>query len=176
MFFFLLSDWKTAVSIFFDLHLPSSAPNIFFCFSNHKGAVFFSFFLLLSLPSSFLRWHNEEGNFLFECDQSNWLFLRRIIFRSALLSPTRSKTRSLVAFYDHLIFPILLQHPFSKLSNYILLNFLSIVSYIYVYIYNWYHRCLSSISWKTRTYIISSTEQHFTVLRTVTSGLFFFSC
>jgi hypothetical protein len=44
---------------------------MFFCFSNHQGAVFF---LLLSLPSSVLQWHQEEGNFFSEHDQSNWLF------------------------------------------------------------------------------------------------------
>ena len=41
----------------FDLQLSPSAPNIFFCFSNHQRAVFFLFFLFLSLQSSVLQWH-----------------------------------------------------------------------------------------------------------------------
>ena len=38
---------STVVFIFFDLHLPSLAPNIISCFSNHEGA-----FILLA-PTSF---------------------------------------------------------------------------------------------------------------------------
>ena len=40
----------TVVSIYFDLQLRHLVPNIYFCFSNHQGAVFF--LQLLSLPSS----------------------------------------------------------------------------------------------------------------------------
>jgi hypothetical protein len=50
--------------------LPSLAPNIFFCFSNHQGTMFF-FFQLLSLPSSVLQCNHEEGNFFSEYDRSN---------------------------------------------------------------------------------------------------------
>jgi hypothetical protein len=53
--------------------LPPLASNIFFCFSNHLGVVLF-FFLILTLPSSVLQWHHEEGNFFSEYDQFNWLF------------------------------------------------------------------------------------------------------
>ena len=35
------------------------------------------FFLLLSVPSSVLQWHHEEGNFFSEYDQCNWLFYVR---------------------------------------------------------------------------------------------------
>ena len=64
------------------LHLfRSSASSIIFsCFSNHQGAVFFFFFFffpLLSLPLSLLQEHHDGGNFLAECDQSNWLFYVR---------------------------------------------------------------------------------------------------
>ena len=45
----------------FYLQLPPLAPNIFSCFLNHVGAVFF-FFLLLSLLSSVLHWHHEGVN------------------------------------------------------------------------------------------------------------------
>ena len=61
---------SSSFSIFSFLHL---APNIFFSFSNHLGAVFF-FFLLLSLPSSILQWHHEEDNFFLKYDRSNWFF------------------------------------------------------------------------------------------------------
>ena len=57
----------------FNLQLPHLAPNIFSCFSNHLGAVFFIFLLLL-LPPSLHQWHHEGGNFFWEYDQSNWLF------------------------------------------------------------------------------------------------------
>ena len=57
----------------FRYQIPTLAHNIFFCFSNHQGAVFF-FFLLLSIASSILQWHHEVGNFFSEYDQSNWLF------------------------------------------------------------------------------------------------------
>ena len=50
----------------------SSSSSFSFCFSNHRGAVFF--FLLLSLPSSFLQWHHEEDNFFLKYDQTIWLF------------------------------------------------------------------------------------------------------
>ena len=33
--------------------------------------------LLLSLPSSVVQWHHEEGNFLSEYGQSHWLFYVR---------------------------------------------------------------------------------------------------
>ena len=69
----LMFDWYTVVSSFFDHQLPPLAPNIFSCFSNHQGAVFF-FFLLLSLLSSVLQWHHDGGNLFSEYDQSNWLF------------------------------------------------------------------------------------------------------
>ena len=68
----LMFDWWTVVSIFFDLQLHLLAPNIFSCFSNHLGALFF-FLLFLWLPSSVLQWHHEGGNFFSEYDRSNWL-------------------------------------------------------------------------------------------------------
>ena len=58
---------------FFDLQLPPFALNIFSCFTNHQGAVFF-FSLLLSLPSFLIQCHHEGGIFLSEYDQPNWLF------------------------------------------------------------------------------------------------------
>ena len=62
------------LSLYFDFQLPPLAPNIFY-FSNHQETVFFFFFfLLLPLQSSVLQWHHEQGNFLSEFDQSNWLF------------------------------------------------------------------------------------------------------
>ena len=52
----------------------SFSSQYFSCFSNHLGAVFSFFFLLLSLPSSVLQWHHVEGNFFSEYDQCNWIF------------------------------------------------------------------------------------------------------
>ena len=72
MYFFLMFDLLTIVSIYFDFQLPPLAPSIFLYFSN-QGAVFF-FFLLLSLPSSVLQCHHEGSNFFSEYDQPNWLF------------------------------------------------------------------------------------------------------
>ena len=51
MYFYLMLDSSTVMSIYFDLQLPPLAPNNFFCYSNHQGAVFF-FFLILSLHYS----------------------------------------------------------------------------------------------------------------------------
>ena len=58
-----------SISIF-SLH-PLS-PNIFFCFSNHQGAVFF-FFLLLSISSFVFQWYREGTNFFLEYGQFHWL-------------------------------------------------------------------------------------------------------
>ena len=52
-------------------------------------------------------------------------FLRRILFRSDLFSPIRSRTCSLVTFSGHFIFSILFRHHISKLSKYFRSNFLS---------------------------------------------------
>ena len=49
------------------------APNFFFSFSNHLGAVFI-FFLLLSLPLCVLQCHHDGDSFFSEYDRSNWLF------------------------------------------------------------------------------------------------------
>ena len=56
------------------------------------------FFLLLSLPSSDLQWHHEEGNFFLEYGQPNWF-----------ISAIRSRT-SLATFSDHFIFSVLLHN------------------------------------------------------------------
>ena len=53
-------------------------------------------------------------------------FLRRILFRSVLFSPIRLRTCSLVTFYNHFIFPILLHHHISKFSKYFRTSFLSV--------------------------------------------------
>ena len=49
-------------------------------------------------------------------------FLRRLLFRSVLFFPIRSRTCSLVTFSDHFIFSILLQHHISKLCNLMVCN------------------------------------------------------
>ena len=86
------------------------------------------FFLPLSLPSSVLQWHHEQGNFFLEYIQFNCFSLQdcRILFRSILLSPIHSRT-SLVTFSDHFISSILLQHHISKFSKYS-------TSILYVYV------------------------------------------
>ena len=43
----LMFNWWTVISIFFDFQLPPLAPNIFSCFSNHLGAVFFRYHFLI---------------------------------------------------------------------------------------------------------------------------------
>ena len=98
MCFLLMFDRYTVVSIFFDLQLLPLVPNIFFCFSNHQGAVFF-FFLPLTLPPYILQWHHEGSNSFSEYDQSSWL--RRILFGSVLFSPMRSRNFSLITFSCH---------------------------------------------------------------------------
>ena len=68
--------WKICVSSFClidKLSFPYILILIFFCFSNHQGAVFFRF-LLLSLLSSVLQWYHGGCNFFSEYDQSNMLF------------------------------------------------------------------------------------------------------
>ena len=73
------------------------ASNIFFCFSNHLGAVLF-FFLHLSLPSSVFRWQQGDS-FSLRIWPIQLAFLSRILFRSVLSSPICSTTCSLVTFY-----------------------------------------------------------------------------
>ena len=63
----------TILNVYFDRIITPVTPNIFSCFTIHQGAVFF-FSLLLSLPSSVLEWHHEEGNVSSEYVQSKWLF------------------------------------------------------------------------------------------------------
>ena len=59
----------------FKLRVASSSLvlNVLFCCSNHQGDAFF-FFLLLSLSSSVLQWHYEDGNFFLGYIQPNWIF------------------------------------------------------------------------------------------------------
>ena len=53
-------------------------------------------------------------------------FLHRILIRSVLFFPIRSRTCSLVNFSEHFIFYILLQHHISNLSKYFHSSFLSV--------------------------------------------------
>ena len=57
------------LNVYFDRIITPVTPNIFSCFTIHQGALFF-FSLLLSLPSSVLEWHHEEGNVSSEYVQS----------------------------------------------------------------------------------------------------------
>ena len=67
--------------------------------------------------SSFLRCHQEEGNFFSGHDQSNWLFYVRYYLEVSSFSYTLKIFSSLVSFSDHFIFSILLQHYTSNLSK-----------------------------------------------------------
>jgi hypothetical protein len=53
------------------------------------------------------------------------VFLHRILFRR-VFSCVHSRSFSLVTFYDHLIFSILLQHHIPNLSKYFCSNFLNV--------------------------------------------------
>ena len=68
--FSLRSIEKNSFQLFI---LPHLTPNIFFCFPNHQGALLI-FILFSSLPSSVLQWHDEEGSFFSQYDQSNDIF------------------------------------------------------------------------------------------------------
>ena len=57
----LCSIGKLSFSSFSIFSFLLIAPNIFFCFSNHRGPVIF-FFLLFSFPSSVLQWQHERDN------------------------------------------------------------------------------------------------------------------
>ena len=89
----LMFNWWTVVSIFFDLQLPPLAQNIFSCFSNHLGAVFFFSFHFRHL--SMTSWRRQ---FLLRIWPIQLAFLRRILFRSVLFSPIRSRTCSLIGY------------------------------------------------------------------------------
>ena len=72
-----------------------------------------------SMPS----WRRQ---FLLRIWAIQFTFLRRILFRSVLFSPIRSRTGSLVTFSDHFIFSVFLQNYLSKPSKYFRSNFLSV--------------------------------------------------
>ena len=110
--------------LFCYLQLPSLACNIFLCFSNHLGAAFL-FFLLLSLPSSVLRWHQEEGNFFLEYDESNWLFYA-VYYLEMSSSVLYVKEFVHYSFSDNFIFSIFLLHHISKFTKYFPSNVLSV--------------------------------------------------
>ena len=84
MYFFLMLVWQIVTSTSFDLQLPPLTPNIFFCFSNHLGAV-----LLLPMPFTSvicpsMVWRRR---FLLRIWPIQLSFLRGILFRSVLFSP-----------------------------------------------------------------------------------------
>ena len=87
----------------FHLHWSSaSLALIIFCFS-HYGVVFF-FIILLSFRHLYLNGIVKKA--ISSQNMSNPIsFLRRILFRSVLFSPTLSTISSLVTFPDHFIFP-----------------------------------------------------------------------
>ena len=133
---------KSCVSSFFDLQSSPVALNIFFCFSNHRGAMFF-FSLLLSLSSSVLQWHHDERkltltsvetqeiriivHFQF-CRAKVWsnnilewpvklTFIRRVLFINVLFSPIRSRSSSLVTFSNYLSSPFSSSSTFQSSPN-----------------------------------------------------------
>ena len=99
----------------------NSFPNSLFCFTNHPGTVLFLFF---SIPLSVLL-RQQRRQCLFRICPIQLPYLRRILFRSLLFSPIRSRTSSLVTFTDNLISP-LSSSPTFRISKYFCSNFLSL--------------------------------------------------